>query len=410
MSDNVGAQAVDMQRISTPRGNPVELGDTHEGEKGAIPKTPQSRQRRRDGKRDSLGQGSREKGKIDDESVVSDITKSTTARTKIISRSPTMLGRSPTVMARRESMSSSPVSPTIFRSATLSAMSRGGSPEETEKEKEARIAGKMGDWLLGMPPTMPFHRGQVLIVPESAYAQGSPRKRGSLTAREPSSWRDSWKAEDNAAKQMRGRASGSQTARTSEKKRIELVHLSREEKQARRMNDEMRDVLHSGQAAHISKMTKAHRMLDADRMNRTDVLKQKHKAMQEKLRERGGSIGQGLGMLGGGRNNNNNVNSSFINNNKVSPSLSSGIKAGTSPTRSVDLLPLPSRRLGHEPGGGSELPHQPSNRDVGGEGASQAMTQPEKLPGFERLTTTEVANAKVSGVHGADCFDLDQFR
>lgn len=43
----------------------------------------------------------------------------------------------------------------------------------------------MTEWLTQMPPTVPFHKGQVLIVPESPYGQrvATPRAQTARTVR-----------------------------------------------------------------------------------------------------------------------------------------------------------------------------------------------------------------------------------
>ncbi len=58
---------------------------------------------------------------------------------------------------------------------------------EDSRDEEHRTGELMGEWLSGLPPTMPFHRGQVLIIPQSPYQQKlgnskSPRK-GATTPR-----------------------------------------------------------------------------------------------------------------------------------------------------------------------------------------------------------------------------------
>ena len=87
-------------------------------------------------------------------------------------------------MAPPRSHYSAPNSPEGRR---CSGAHRHSATPREEWDEENHTGELMGEWLSGLPPTMPFHRGQVLIIPQSPYQQKlgaskSPRK-GATTPR-----------------------------------------------------------------------------------------------------------------------------------------------------------------------------------------------------------------------------------
>ncbi|MGB1607865.1 MAG: hypothetical protein ACPIOQ_84840, partial [Promethearchaeia archaeon] len=54
---------------------------------------------------------------------------------------------------------------------------RASSRRSQDSRDEEQYTGElMGEWLNGLPPTMPFHRGQVLVIPKSPYVQSMSQK------------------------------------------------------------------------------------------------------------------------------------------------------------------------------------------------------------------------------------------
>ena len=72
-----------------------------------------------------------------------------------------------------------------------------------------------------------------------------------------------------------------ETAMASERER--LVYISPAERQIQRECSELHDVLQHSQARIVAEKTRRHRLLDANRMSRGDLLQAKHWAFKVSL-------------------------------------------------------------------------------------------------------------------------------
>jgi hypothetical protein len=212
-------------------------------------------------------------------------------------------------MAPPRSHYSAPNSPEGRR---CSGAHRHSATPREEWDEENHTGELMGEWLSGLPPTMPFHRGQVLIIPQSPYQQKlgaskSPRK-GATTPRLGSKARTDMvqletddnndhtrrdatlggRRDESTSKKAGAGAEGAaedeeEVAEKPEKER--LVYVSPGEKKLRVECSELHDVLQHSQARIVAEKTRRHRFLDGNRMSRGDLLQAKHWAFKERKKK-----------------------------------------------------------------------------------------------------------------------------
>jgi hypothetical protein len=205
------------------------------------------------------------------------------------------------------------MAPPLSHHSAPNSPERTGRRSEDSRDEEHRTGELMGEWLSGLPPTMPFHRGQVLIIPQSPYQQKlgaskSPRK-GATTPRLGSKARSDMvqletdddndhtrrdatlggrRDESTSKKAGAGGAEGAaedeeEGAEKPEKER--LVYVSPGEKKLRVECSELHDVLQHSQARIVAEKTRRHRFLDGNRMSRGDLLQAKHWAFKERKKK-----------------------------------------------------------------------------------------------------------------------------
>jgi hypothetical protein len=140
----------------------------------------------------------------------------------------------------------------------------------------------------------------VLVIPQSPYQQKvgsnkSPRKKGGLKARTDMIQLDAETPGDasravgadnsSMSKKSSGQPAGGpaeeedhSAEKAPEKER--LVYVSPAERQIQRECSELHDVLQHSQARIVAEKTRRHRLLDANRMSRGDLLQAKHWAFK----------------------------------------------------------------------------------------------------------------------------------
>ena len=183
---------------------------------------------------------------------------------------------------------------------------RASSRRSQDSRDEEQYTGElMGEWLNGLPPTMPFHRGQVLVIPKSPYVQSMSQKarRRAETAPRLKGRTDIMmlEPEDDDKAKAEGSAVGGpveeEEGGSGEEKR--LVYVSPAERQIMQECSELHDVLQHSQVKLVGEKTRRHRFLDGNRMSRGDLLEAKHWALTERHKKSRATLSV-LGDLAGG--------------------------------------------------------------------------------------------------------------
>lgn len=121
---------------------------------------------------------------------------------------------------------------------------------DSSEDEEVRSSKEMGEWLTSLPVTVPYHRGNVLVVPESPYRQ---KKNGrSLSARTPRSpmkhYTEMYRDPEPSPRQL------GDAARNTKK----YTYTSPSEHKAAQLRSDLHDELQHQQAALVKEKTALH--------------------------------------------------------------------------------------------------------------------------------------------------------
>ncbi|EKX42730.1 hypothetical protein GUITHDRAFT_111402 [Guillardia theta CCMP2712] len=154
----------------------------------------------------------------------------------------------------------------------------------SEAEEEQHISMQMTEWLSTLPASMPVHRGQVLIIPQSPYRQNQTENNlmkkkqvvpnlSRLDVVELDCNDEEIHPSGAAAHSKQGNKGEEEEASYGQES---LVYVSPTERRLRRECEQLNEFLQRSQTELMKVKTKRHRYLDSDRMNRSELMQTKY--------------------------------------------------------------------------------------------------------------------------------------